>query len=223
MFPVSFTSWCWNSCSCSSKKTSFERIRRLDQIVDLTPTNLLRFHRYKYAVFFELFPNSSFYSIWSAPPPMSESIDHESFFDCYSKLPIENGDWRTRWISWTSVSQLVPNWHPCVSRYRGWLSSLYRHRHSNKFSVTIRSCSSIPDSKLCNSRYILFWNRSSSCHLRLWSLSWYHLQQKWFWWTSFQTIGRPSTKRNGTRLAYRGDGLCVIHVQERKWHGSPNP
>ena len=69
-------------------QTSFERIRRLDQIVDLTPKNLLRFHRYKYAVFVELFPKSSFYFIWSAPPPMTES-----FFDCYSKLPIErNGD-----------------------------------------------------------------------------------------------------------------------------------
>ena len=73
-------------------QTSFERIRRLDQIVDLTPAYLLRFHRYKYAVFFELLPNTSFYPNWSEAS-IVESIDHESFFDYYSNFPVENGDY----------------------------------------------------------------------------------------------------------------------------------
>ena len=75
----------------SQLQTSFERIHRLDQLVDLSPINLLRFHRCKYTVFSELFVHTSFCPVWPVVIP-PDSIDHGAFFDCYSESPNEKGD-----------------------------------------------------------------------------------------------------------------------------------
>jgi hypothetical protein len=72
-------------------QSSIERIRRLDQLVDLSASNFLRFNQYKCRVFIELFHHTSFYQAWPITE-IPEVINEDDFFDCYSRIPEEYGD-----------------------------------------------------------------------------------------------------------------------------------
>ncbi len=90
-------------------RASIERVRRLDHLVDLSAANFLRFNQYKFCVFTELIPHTSFYQAWTTNE-ISEAINQEVFFDCYSHLPQEHGDYFFDAEQDDQTQPLSPDW-----------------------------------------------------------------------------------------------------------------